>query len=328
MLDATPQLTDYIEIVGSWKSPDGHLPPTRWTFTVNGSPLTGFEVAQPIFDLKVALVRRNSRINPDNETPLYAWYEVLVLIRPQHQVWMTVAEARWFFDKKQETNDKTLSVSAPITEFEKRSYNPPLLRNSLSVSDATEGRWTQFVPNAEKLARSASIPLNTVQLQIDRNDPKALLISNNKQALSWMGTDAAAIYRGAGKEDQGLFNLLLLTKKVASLSGQDEEAYVGIYHSDTDSKNTAAIKLTNIETSGGSDLTGLDLVGRILTIRVGNPNKIDFRQVKLDPWQHFFPKEDLRYEAPPDGSQVFGSQRATDAPLQIIEIYAPIVMSG
>lgn len=325
--------------VAARRSKDG------WSFEVNGTPVLGLAIAEPAdepkFDLRVVAARRVSE-DPSNKSRLFAWYEILLMVRPWNKAWMSIWEGRQFEDKPGPGVAAKLRLELKTDRSKNVTFD---YRDSqaFQVSEVTEGRWAQFLPNAETLARASAVPLDSLSLSVVGD--KLRLSTKTGGALVWLGTDALVGKRAAGKTDQGLFNLLLLTRRVASVAGTEEEAYVGLYYSDKgygpneERTLNAAVDLEWFGQKKMKDeepkLTGdQELIGRILTVRVGNLAKSakdagvwkkTLEKWKEQPWQQVFPDErESAYEAPLDGSQVFGEKRAGDAALQIIEIYAPI----
>jgi hypothetical protein len=321
-----------------------------WTFKLDNKPITGLVINEAKFDLRIIAARRVFR---DDQGVPHPWYEILLLVRPWGKAWLSVWEARWF--DRPARQEITAILALEITADGGRADAPRsrrrgaradaaaargvtyLYRDSrdFQVSETTEGRWAQFLPNAEKLVRTTSVPLDKLQLTVAGQTK--LSLSAEGGSFVWLGTDALMNRRTAGKEDQGLFNLLLVTKRVASVAGTEEEAYVGLYYSANGyglaeaSKSRDTIVLEWFGPGTPPPLSNEKLIGRIMTVRVGNLGKLNessVRKWKAEPWGQFFPPEgvtDDPYAAPPDGSQVFGEKRPSDAPLQIIEIYAPIV---
>ncbi|MGC2776461.1 MAG: hypothetical protein WA418_12610 [Bradyrhizobium sp.] len=286
-----------------------------------------FAISEAIFDLRVVAVRRVSRVPTGPEQ--YVWYEILLLVKPKNRNWEVVWQTQWFNDPKFAENKDATKAELEI-KFE---TDPPSqakvgeLRTTtiLQVSEATEGRWTQFLPNMQTIARSAKVDLQSLKLSVDPGSKQQVLLSaKGEQEFAWLATDTLKTKRG--KDDQGLFNLLLLTRRVASFAGTDEEAYVGLYHSaagyDTARK---AVLLTWFDR--GQPRTpddGSKLVGRILTVRAGKPS-VDDAQIaawKSDPWKAFFPAEKSLEEVDP--LQVFGDSKPSDSSAQIIEVYSPV----
>ena len=298
---------------------------TGWTVNLGGQPIANF--ADGSMDLRVIAARRVSRKNTDKEQR-YVWYESHVLLRAASGHWFTVLEEKWFATPPSgdiEMLDASLKLAIELkpTGSVSYAYCPCRL---FQVSDATEGRWAQFLPNSEILARSARVPLN--KLRLEAKGKSIVLSTETGGGMAWLGTDALlpGNSREAGNEDQRLFNLLLVTRRIASVAGAEEEAYVGLYYSNTESAGAPGGGLQWFGPGDGPDLTGADLIGRIITVRAGRPvgpNDVD-QNWKLDPWAQFFPKEGRDHVAPPDGSRVFGVTQPSDAALHIIEIYAPI----
>jgi hypothetical protein len=314
-----------IGVQASWSA-------NSWTVKVAADGVTDeFRIDEAEFDLRVLAVRRLSRI-PDQEPKQYAWYEILVLVKPLDLPWRTAWQTQWFNKPDASGNDSSaaeLEIDFVIDSQTGTAVDSPRVSTVLQVSEPTEGRWTQFMPNAEALGRASKVALTSLQLSVDPNKT-GLRLRSDGNAFAWLATDELTGKRAAGKEDQGLLNLLLLTKSVASVSGTDEEAYVGLYHSpagyDTGLK---AVPLSLFASAAPPDLSAeRNLIGRILTVRVGNP-AIKASQIddwKKDPWQGFFPAEAAVEKL--DASQVFGERRPPDVSAQIIEIYAPIFLTG
>jgi hypothetical protein len=318
----------------------------QWRFSLtkdSGSArVVNISLAENRFDLRLIAVRRLSRIDPNDEKDprLYAWYELLLLVRPQGKTWVFVAQEYWFDPPDNDTSTKILNLqfAVPPTWTDRGRLS---VDTKLQISEATEGLWTQFLPNAEMLARTARVPLKKLKLTllIKENDKNSYftLTETTGTGIAWLGTDALTNQRKQGESDQGLFNLLLVTRRVASVSGTEEESYVGLYYSPSDQRpgDKGALPLQPFGRVPPNDtLVNADLVGRILTIRAHNPNvasdaiggKDPVASWKEDPWEQFFPSEegDEYRPLPDDGSRVFGKSRPKDTRLQIIEIYAPV----
>ncbi|MFD1328982.1 hypothetical protein [Mycoplana ramosa] len=171
------------------------------------------------------------------------------------------------------------------------------------------------------LGRLGRVPLDSLSLRIDPRRPGHLLLNAGG---GWLSTNGLKNERAPGKENQGLFNLLLVTAGVASVTGGDDEIFIGLYHS-LDGYNNAlkAIPLEPFETNAAPAFpsTGA-LIGRILTVRAGKPQlaEADISKWRDDPWGQFFPQE---ADSSSDPGRVFAMPTG-NAALQIIEIYAPI----
>lgn len=286
-----------------------------------------FSISEAAFDLRVIAVRRISRA-PDKPDQ-YVWYEILLLVKPQNRNWEIVWQTQWFNDPKFAENKDPVKAELEITFEIDPTSNAKVgeLRTTtiLQVSEATEGRWVQFLPNMQTLARSASVDLRSLQLSVDPGSKQQLLLSaKGEQEFAWLATNALKANRG--KNDQGLFNLLLLTRRVASVSGTDEEAYVGLYDSATGyDTGRKAVVLTWFDRGPPRTLDDRSkLIGRILTVRAGKPSVSDVQIAawKSDPWKAFFPAENSMEEVDP--LQVFGGLKPSDASAQIIEVYSPV----
>lgn len=273
------------------------------------------------FDLRVVARRQLSSITPGDDAngTHYAWYEVLVFVRPRNENWTLIGETRWFRPTNPVDNTKEvmlLSCDVPAgVVFAERRHN-----NILQVSDATEGHWTQFLPSAETLARSAGMALSGVELRLEAG---TFSIGTQAGGVAWLATNDLLSSRKAGNTDQGLFNLLLVTKRVASVSSSEEEAYIGLFHAPSVPQN----QRIPLERFGGGDvLDSSRYVGRILTVRTGKPAIVaaDIDRWKTNPWEQFFPSTNEAAPVAADGTKVFAAARPQDASLQIIEIYAPI----
>lgn len=314
---------------------------SSWSFEIDGKLILGFSITEPSddpkFDFRVVAARR---VSEDSTKKRFAWYEILLLVRPWNKAWASIWEGRQFEQEsglglKAKLGLELKTDGSKDVTFEYRDSR------DFQVSEITEGRWAQFLPNSETLARASAVPLGSLTLS-SAGDTKLLLSAETGGALVWLGTDALVGSRVSGKSDQGLFNLLLLTRRVASVAGTEEEAYLGLYYSakgygpNEKQKSNAAVELEwfGSKKEGEPKLTGRELTGRILTVRVGNLSrdvkdaktwKDTLDQWKEKPWDQFFPDErGPEYRAPPEGSQVFGERKKGDAGLQIIEIYAPI----
>jgi hypothetical protein len=285
-----------------------------------------FVVGEASFDLRVIAVRRISRY-PDGPEQ-YVWYEILVLVQPKNRAWEVAWQTQWFDDPKLAENkdpaDFRLKIDVPIDSQTGVVIGDKRVSTVLQVSEETEGRWAPFLPNSEALGRSSRVLLTDLKLSVDPKSNTRLLLSSKGGQFAWLATDMLKTARG--KENQGLFNLLLVTKRVASVSGTNEEAYVGLYHSPTgyDAKAKAVV-LSWFDRGAPRPLDdGSDLIGRILTVRTGNPavTAAQIADWQKDPWKFFFPPEKSLERSEP--AQVFGETRPPDASAQIIEIYAPI----
>lgn len=286
-----------------------------------------FAINEPTFDLRVLAVRRLSRVSPDNPEQ-YAWYEILVLAKPETRQWILACQSQWFNDSKlaegKDTSAAALEIDFVTVSQTGVTIGDKHVGTSLQVSEATEGRWTQFMPSADVLARSNRILLADIELSVDPNSNIKLRLASKGNPLAWLATEGLTRSRGQGKADQGLFNLLLVTQSVASVSGTDEEAYVGIYHSPAGYDVAAkAVPLSWFDRGPPKPLDNNNLIGRILTVRTGKPDMAGdpVGSWGNDPWKRFFPAEQIPNL---DASQVFGEKRPPDSGAQIIEIYAPI----
>ncbi|WP_316159244.1 MULTISPECIES: hypothetical protein [unclassified Bradyrhizobium] len=304
-----------------------------WTVQMIGGGVSdSFSVAEPTFDLRVLAVRRLSRVPPD-EPQQYAWYEILVLVKPKGRAWRIAWQGQWFNDAKfvdgKDSSKAELEIDFVVESQTGVSIGEKRVSAALQVSEATEGRWTQFMPNAEAV-RASKVPLTSLSLSVDPTSNMRLLLKSGGNRFAWLASNdlTGAGRRTAGKPDQGLVNLLLLTKRIASVAGTDEEAYVGLY--DSAAGYDSAVKAVVLSWFGNAAPKLSDqkqLIGRILTVRLSNPevqqSKID--EWKKDPWKWFFPAEDGSEKL--DASRVFGERRPPDASAQIIEIYAPIPLT-
>jgi hypothetical protein len=304
-----------------------------WTVQITGGGISdSFSVVEATFDLRVLAVRRLSRIPPD-EPQQYAWYEILVLVKPENRSWQIAWQAQWFNDAKlvdgKDSSKAELEIDFVIDSQTGVSIGEKRVSTSLQVSEATDGRWTQFMPNAEAV-RASKVPLTSLSLSIDPTSSTRLLLKSGGNRFAWLASNdlIGTGSRTARKPDQGLLNLLLLTKRVASVSGTDEEAYVGLY--DSAAGYDSAVKAVVLSWFGGAAPKLSDekhLIGRILTVRLSNPEvqQSNIDEWKKDPWKGFFPAEDGSEKL--DASQVFGEHRPPDVSAQIIEIYAPILLT-
>ncbi|RZN10365.1 hypothetical protein CWO91_13680 [Bradyrhizobium genosp. SA-3] len=285
-----------------------------------------FVVGEAIFDLRAIAVRRVSRVPSGPEQ--YVWYELLVLAKPKNQSWEVVWQTQWFNDPNLAENkdppEAELEINFAIESQSNAKVGELRTATIPQVSDATDGRWTQFLPNMQVLARSAGVDLGNLELSVDPGSNQQLRLAAKGQAFAWLATDALKTKRG--KDDQGLFNLLLVTKRVASVSGTDEEAYVGLYHSAAGYDTVkSAVVLTWFDRGTPRALDdGSNLIGRILTARAGNPSVTDAQIAawRNDPWKSFFPSEKSLEDIDP--LQVFGDTKPSDASAQIMEIYSPV----
>jgi hypothetical protein len=285
-----------------------------------------FSISEPTFDLRVIAMRRISRV-PDRPEQ-YVWYEILLLVKPKNGTWRIAWQTQWFNDPKLAENkdppEMELEIDFPVDSQTGVVIGEKRVSTVLQISEATEGRWAQFMPNSEALGRSCKIPLTSLQLSVDPISSSQLRLSSNGAEFSWLATDALKATRG--KNNQGIFNMLLVTKRIASVSGTDEEAYVGLYHSAA-GYDVAGQAVVLSWFGDGAQQPSLDdvpgLIGRILTVRAGSPivTARDIAKWQADPWKSFFPMEKGQ---PSEPSRVFGDERPRDASAQIIEIYAPI----
>lgn len=288
-------------------------------------PFSAVSVKQDVFDLRI-VARRRLSIGKDSfgKSVSYAWYEVLILARPDGGHWQMVAEQAWFRDER---NGKNVPVTAPMTLSVAASgleYEQARTNSFLQVSDATEGRWSQFLPNAETLARSANVRLDP-DVKIARSGQR-FTISVAGGAPTWL----ALRNTKAGDDDQGLVNLLLVTKRVESVAGTEEEAYVGLCYAEPyDPGKPLELSWLVANAKDEPKLPrDAQLLGRIITVRARRPTitETDIASWKTNAWTEMFPIEED--DPPIDGSRVFGPSGVPDAGLQIIEIYMPIPISN
>ncbi|CCD85164.1 protein of unknown function [Bradyrhizobium sp. ORS 285] len=301
-----------------------------WSITVeNSTPHAKdrFDITTAGMDLRLIAVRRVARIPAGPEQ--YVWYELLLLVKPRNRPWQLAWQTQWFNDMKlAQAGDpaKAELAFAFVTEARTNvTCDDPLITTIPQVSDATEGRWTQFLPNMQTLARSAKVDLGALALSVDSRANERLRLTAGGQPFAWLPTNALKTKRG--QDDQGLFNLLLVTKRITSVSDSNEEAYVGLYHSAAGyDPAEQAVVLTWFDRGPPRALTGKpDLIGRILTVRAGSPSVSDAQiaEWQNDPWKAFFPHERSLEQADP--AMVFGETRPPDASAQIVEIYSPII---
>ncbi|MEH2500409.1 hypothetical protein V1294_006888 [Bradyrhizobium sp. AZCC 1678] len=261
-----------------------------WSIKVAAGSITDqFSIGESSFDLRILAARRLSRIAPDKPEQ-YAWYEIMVLVKPNDLPWRTAWQTQWFNDPDlfagQDSSAAELEIDFVIDSQTGTVVGSRKVSTVLQVSEATEGRWAQFMPNAEVLGRTSKLPLTSLDLSVDPNTNTQLRLASAGNALVWLATNElmGTGARIAGKENQGLLNLLLLTKSVASVSGTDEEAYVGLYHSPAGYETgPKAVRLVSFGTASPPNLANeKSLIGRILTVRVGNP---DIKASQIDKWK-------------------------------------------
>lgn len=308
----------------------------EWAFAITDPADNGFagefKLRAASFDLRFLAVRKTSRIVPtDEKSPLYAWFELLLMVRAAEAAWMLAWETRLFDEVPENATEDTsaaeltLNLSHTLTAA---TTGETKVSDALQVSEPTEGRWAQFMPNTEALVRSSSVSLSGLSMTVDPGDTTKLLLSAGGMEWGWLATDALCAERGRGSENQGLFNLLLVTSGIKTVSGGEDEAFIGLYHSPTgyDSSRKAVSLVPFSSAAGSVDLDGKPLIGRIVTVRSGRPNVLegDIRAWRDDPWKHFFPREGA---GTTDPAEVFGNEKAPDVSLHMIEIYAPIQLS-
>ncbi|WP_026614422.1 hypothetical protein [Ensifer aridi] len=298
-----------------------------WTLLFDGAQNEPVALRSTAFDLRMIAVRQRSIVDPAATAVLhYAWFDVLLLVREGEGHWFLAWQTRWFdAPSVADTAENELKVSMQITPSG-AAIGPLLASRAVQVSEPTEGRWAQFLPNMDVLGRLSKIPVGSLDLRFDEKTPGRLLLAAGK---GWLSTNGLLTERSAGKENQRLFSLLLLTAGISSVSGGEDEIFVGLYHSpDGHDAGLSAVPLEPFET-GFLPVLPLSgpLIGRILTVRASNPlvREETIALWRSDPWQQFFPREQGDSTDP---GEVFGAQKATNADLQIIEIYAPIRLQG
>lgn len=278
------------------------------------------------FDARVIAVRRSSLIDPENAGgPRYAWFDIVLLLRETGGHWFLAWQDRWFNAPPpggtEDTSGEPLSLGMKV-EKTGASVGDIRVSSALQLSEPTEGRWTQFLPNMDVLGRLGKVPVDSLPLQLHPQDRAKLLLA---AAGGWLATNGLAKERAAGRKDQGLFSLLLVTAGIANGAGGTDEAYVGLYHSpDGKADGSGNITLEPFETGNPPVPPEKGpLYGRILTVRTGKPTVADsdIATWRSDAWRAFFPPE---AEDTIDPHRVFAEQPPGDALLQIIEIYAPI----
>lgn len=325
--DGTKQISKTFSVAARW-SGDG------CSLTIDGAANKMFALSASVFDLRVVAVRRVSEIERDGGTASYAWFDIFLLVKPSGGHWMLAWQTKWFDalqpDELADTDPATTELTVNLTRtLEGVRTGEIRVSRSLQLSEPTEGRWAQFMPNMAALVRSSRVSLAGLAMRVDPDDTKNLLLSAGGAQWGWLGTNGLLSERARGRENQGLFNLLLVTKSITSVSGEPDEIFVGLFHSPEGYDSTKkAVGLQPFALQAGGDLTGQALIGRILTVRSGRVNlqQADIQRWLEDPWGQFFPPEN---DEPVDPTRVFGSQEEqADVPLQIIEMYAPIAMIG
>jgi hypothetical protein len=298
-----------------------------WTLSIDGAESEPVALRSPAFDLRVIAVRQMSLVDPDADVAQhYAWFDVLLLAREADGHWFLAWQTRWFDSVPVTgTAENELAVSMQVAPGG-AAIGPLLVSKAVQVSEPTEGRWAQFLPNMAVLGRLSKVSVDSLAFRIDETTPGRLLLAAGK---GWLSTNGLLKERAAGKENQRLFNLLLLTAEISSVSGGEDEIFVGLYHSP--GGHAAGLKDVPLEPFATGDPPPLPadgpLIGRILTVRAGDPQieAETIRRWRDDPWQQFFPSEQGDSTDP---GEVFGAQKARNAELQIIEIYAPIRLQG
>lgn len=277
------------------------------------------------FDARVIAVRRSSLIDPENSGgPRYAWFDIVLLLRETGGHWFLAWQDRWFNapppGATKDTSGDPLTLDMKVEKAGATSGDIRVC-NALQLSEPTEGRWTQFLPNMEVLGRLGKVPVASLPLKLHPQDRTKLLLA---AAGGWLATNGLTKERAASRKDQGLFSLLLVTAGIANGAGGTDEAYIGLYHSpDGRADGSGNITLEPFEPHGPAPPEKGPLYGRILTVRTGKPTVADndIAAWRTDAWRAFFPPE---AEDTIDPHRVFAEQPPGDAPLQIIEIYAPI----
>lgn len=306
-----------LEVDVQW---DGHT----CTLVIDGATSEAVTLKNTAFDLRILAVRHTSLIDPAGSLR-FAWFDILLLVRERDGHWFVAWQSRWFdapADPMEDTSEAELTLSLESSPTDS-AVGPKQVSRALQVSEPTEGRWTQFLPNMDVLGRLGRAPLDSLSMRIDPEKPTNLLLNAGG---GWLSTNGLKAERGPGKENQGLFNLLLVTAGIASVSGDDDEIFIGLYHSPNGYDNSLeAIPLEPFETNAAPSFpsTGA-LIGRILTVRTGKPQvvKADISDWRDDPWKQFFPHE---AKSASDPERVFATP-VSNAALQIIEIYAPIYL--
>ncbi|MDR6756881.1 hypothetical protein J2Y48_002177 [Mycoplana sp. BE70] len=294
------------------------------TLVIDGATSEAVTLKDTSFDLRILAVRHTSLIDPA-ASQRFAWFDILLLVRERNGHWFVAWQTRWFDAPPHpavDTSEAELTLSLEVSPTD-TVVGPIRVSHALQVSEPTEGRWTQFLPNMEVLGRLGRVPLDSLSLRIDPEKPTNLLLDAGG---GWLSTNGLRAERGPGMENQGLFNLLLVTAGIASVSGDDDEIFIGLYHSPDGYDNSLeAIPLEPFETNAAPAFpsTGA-LIGRILTVRTGKPQvaEADISDWRDDPWEQFFPQE---AKSASDPERVFATP-VSNAALQIIEIYAPIYL--
>ncbi|KRB51282.1 hypothetical protein ASE04_10895 [Rhizobium sp. Root708] len=324
--DGTKQISRAFSVAATWAG-------GKCSLTIDGAANKMFALSVPVFDLRVVAVRRVSEIEREGGAASYAWFDIFLLVKPSGGHWMLAWQTKWFEalqpDELADADPATTELTVNLTRtVEGARAGEIRVSRSLQISEPTEGRWAQFMPNMAALVRSSRVSLAGLAMRVDSDDTKHLLLSAGGTQWGWLGTNGLFSERVRGCENQGLFNLLLVTKSITSVSGEPDEIFVGLFHSPEGyDGNKKAVGLQPFALQAGRDLAGQALIGRILTIRSGRANlqQADIQTWLEDPWGQFFPAEN---DEPVDPTKVFGSQAQADVPLQIIEIYAPITMIG
>ncbi|QFY63546.1 hypothetical protein FZ934_25220 (plasmid) [Rhizobium grahamii] len=324
--NGTKQISQAFSVAAEWS--DGAC-----SLAIDGAANKTFALSRSAFDLRVVAVRRVSDIKRDGGIASYAWFDIFLLVKPSGGHWRLAWQTKWFDvlepDELADADPATTELTVNLTRTVEGARTGDIrVSRSLQISEPTEGRWAQFMPNMAALVRSSRVSLAGLAMQVDPDDTKNLLLSAGGTQWGWLGTNGLLSERVRGRENQGLFNLLLVTKSITSVSGEPDEIFVGLFHSSTGYDSAKkAVGLQPFALHAGGDLTGQALVGRILTVRSGRANlqQADIQKWLEDPWGQFFPPEN---DEPVDPAKVFGRQEQADVPLQIIEIYAPITVIG
>jgi hypothetical protein len=217
---------------------------------------------------------------------------------------------------------------------------------TVQVSEPTQGLWGQFLPDARVLSGNAT-PALVKDMKITplgvtpdgKADAQTVKLSAAGQVPHWLAEPVQST-----KDDQGLFNLLLLTREVAGTAGGPQEAYVGLYRHDAPLSD--GIRLIRLQESAKDTSTSVPvnadkLVGRILTLRLNRRSDDPSPEPGISPfwrrfkagstddiWSNLFPSERSGPTDSVDPSRVYAKEGPVgDARWQIIEIYAPIAKS-
>ncbi|MFZ0425083.1 MAG: hypothetical protein WAL80_19570 [Xanthobacteraceae bacterium] len=256
--------------------------------------------------------------------------------------WIFVGDYAWWGDTKSYLDDGTYESRLQVT----LSWPTGLLQSAQQsfvcvapqASDWVGSHWGQFLPEANRVANISLKEDGALNLVGDQ------LQLQFKGMSWWLSTSALA--GNVQKDNQGLFHLVMISRRIRSASGRESEAYLGLYY-DHGKAPTASGQLALVPfgaapaapeplIAGASD----SLRWRLLTVRTTKP-KLDLTaalngtgdyasDANSNPWRLFFPSEN------DEGINVVPAQpsdatlKPRDALLQILEIsgWQPVKSAG